>query len=94
MGWTQAMTLMVAVITGAGAVVAAAVTYGLTQRAGRREQQAKAFAKALTIIEEYANMPRCGRMETVCRWQADRIEITLAPAVWLVLLVAGGCCGA
>ena len=39
MGWAQATTLIVAVITGAGAVVAAAVTYGLTQRAGRRERQ-------------------------------------------------------
>ena len=57
MGWAQATTLIVAVITGAGAVVAAAVTYGLTQRAGRRERQAKAFAEALATIEEYANMP-------------------------------------
>jgi hypothetical protein len=57
MGWAQATTLIVAIITGAGAVVAAAVTYGLNQRAGRREQQAKAFAEALAIIEKYANMP-------------------------------------
>ena len=57
MGWAQATTLIVAIITGAGAVVAAAVTYGLNQRAGRREQQAKEFAEALATIEEYANMP-------------------------------------
>jgi hypothetical protein len=57
MGWAQATTLIVAVITGGGVVIAAAVTYGLTQRAGRRERQAKEFAEALIAIEEYANMP-------------------------------------
>ena len=57
MGWAQATALIVAVITVVGAVVAGAVTYGLNQRAGRRERQARAFAEALTAIEEYAMMP-------------------------------------
>jgi hypothetical protein len=57
MGWAQATALIVAVITVVGAVVTGAVTYGLNQRAGRRERQARAFAEALTAIEEYAMMP-------------------------------------
>lgn len=57
MGWVQATALIVPVITVVGAVVTVVVTYGLNQRAGRRERQAKAFAEALTAIEEYAMMP-------------------------------------
>jgi hypothetical protein len=57
MGWAQATALIVAVITVVGAVVTGAITYGLNQRAGRRERQARAFAEALTVIEEYAMMP-------------------------------------
>src|SRR5690349_2585207 len=57
MGWAQATALIVPVITVVGAVVTVVVTYGLSQRAGRRERQAKAFAEALTAIEDYANMP-------------------------------------
>jgi hypothetical protein len=56
-GWAQATALIVPVITVIGAVVTVAVTYGLNQRAGRRERQAKAFAEALTAIEDYATMP-------------------------------------
>jgi hypothetical protein len=57
MGWAQATALIVAIITVVGAVVTGAVTYWLNQRAGRRERQARAFAEALTAIEEYAMMP-------------------------------------
>ena len=53
MGWAQATALIVPVITVVGVVV----TYGLNQRAGRRERQARAFAEALAVIEYYANMP-------------------------------------
>lgn len=57
MGWTQATALIVPAITVVGAVVTVAVTYGLNQRAGRRERQARAFAEALAAIEDYAMMP-------------------------------------
>ena len=57
MTWAQATGLIVPIITVVGAVVTVAVTYGLNQRADRREQQAKSFAEALTVIEDYAMMP-------------------------------------
>jgi hypothetical protein len=57
MGWAQATALIVPVITVVGGVVTIAVTYGLNQRAGRRERWAKAFAEALAAIEDYAMMP-------------------------------------
>jgi glucose uptake protein GlcU len=57
MGWAQAIALIVPVITVVGAVIGVVVTYSLNQRAGRRERQARAFAEALTAIEDYANMP-------------------------------------
>jgi hypothetical protein len=83
MGWAQATALIIAIITGAGAVVAAAVTYALTQRAGRRDQQAKAFAKALATIEEYANMPyRIRRRSSEARHEIskelDKIQSRIA----------------
>jgi hypothetical protein len=56
-GWAQATAVIVPVITVVGAIVTVAVTYWLNQRAGRRERQAKAFAEALTAIEDYAMMP-------------------------------------
>jgi hypothetical protein len=57
MGWAQATALIVPVITVVGAVIGVVVTYTLNQRTGRRERQARAFAEALTAIEDYANMP-------------------------------------
>jgi hypothetical protein len=57
MDWAQATVLIVPVITIVGAAVTVVVTYGLNQRAGRQERQVKAFAEALTAIEDYANMP-------------------------------------
>jgi hypothetical protein len=55
--WAQAVAFIVPVIALAGAVITATVTYGLNQRAARRERLAKAFAEALTAIEDYAQMP-------------------------------------
>ena len=57
MGWAQATALIVPVITVFGGVATITVAYGLNQRAGRRERQAKAFAEALATIEDYVVMP-------------------------------------
>ena len=57
MSWAQAAAFIVPVVTLAGAVITAAATYGLNQRAARRERLARAFAEALTAIEDYAQMP-------------------------------------
>ena len=57
MGWAQATALIVPVITVVGTVVTVAITYGLNQRAERRERRARAFAEALTVIEDFATMP-------------------------------------
>jgi len=37
--------------------VSVALTYGLNQRAARRERQTKLFAEALAAIEDYAEFP-------------------------------------
>lgn len=55
--WAQAVTLLAAFLTLAGAVVTAALSYGLNQRAARRERQTRAFAEALSVIEDYAELP-------------------------------------
>jgi len=55
--WAQTAALIVPVITLFGAIITVAITYGLNQRATRRERQAKAFAEALAAIEDYAQMP-------------------------------------
>lgn len=55
--WTQTAALLGGVIAVAGAVVTAALTYGLNQRAARRERQSTAFAEALSAIEDYAELP-------------------------------------
>lgn len=58
-GWTWAQTaaLLAGLITVTGAMIAVALTYGLSQRAARRERQTNAFAEALSAIEDYAEMP-------------------------------------
>jgi hypothetical protein len=58
-GWTWAQTaaLLAGVIAVAGAAVTVALTYGLNQRAARRERQSSAFAEALAAIEDYAELP-------------------------------------
>jgi hypothetical protein len=55
--WAQTAALIVPLITLFGAIITVAITYGLNQRATRRERQAKAFAEALAAIEDYAQMP-------------------------------------
>lgn len=55
--WAQTVTLLAAFVTLAGAVVTAALSYGLSQRAARRERQTREFAEALAVIEDYAELP-------------------------------------
>jgi hypothetical protein len=58
-GWTAAQTAVVVAAAFAiiGAIVSAVVTFALSQRASRRERQAKAFAEALGVVEDYAELP-------------------------------------
>lgn len=58
-GWTWAQTavLLAGLISVAGAAISVALTYGLNQRAARRERHSHVFAEALTAIEDYAEMP-------------------------------------
>jgi len=55
--WAQTVALLAGVIAVAGALVSAALTYHLNQRATRRERQANVFAEALRVIEDYAELP-------------------------------------
>ena len=55
--WAQTVTVLAAFLTVAGAVVTASLSYGLNQRASRRERQTRAFAEALSVIEDYAELP-------------------------------------
>jgi hypothetical protein len=55
--WTQTVALLAGVIALAGALISAALTYHLDQRATRRERQANVFAEALRVIEDYAELP-------------------------------------
>lgn len=54
-GWSWAQT--VALIVPVMALVGVFVTYMLNQRSMRRERRSKAFAEALTVVEEYLEMP-------------------------------------
>lgn len=40
-----------------GAALTALLTYGLNRRAARRERRARAFGEALSVVEDYAEMP-------------------------------------
>jgi hypothetical protein len=55
--WAQTAVLIVAVIALLGSTVTAALTYALNQRAAQHERHARAFAEALAVIEEYAELP-------------------------------------
>ncbi|GIF40147.1 hypothetical protein BC793_108102 [Actinoplanes xinjiangensis] len=59
MGWTAVQTtaVLVPVIAIVGAALTALLTYGLNQRSARRERRARAFGEALSVIEDYAEMP-------------------------------------
>ena len=74
MSWAQAVALIVPIV---GAVTAVAVTYGLNQRTARRERQAKAFAEALTAIEDYAQMPYRSRRRPNTPEARDEISAEL-----------------
>jgi hypothetical protein len=54
-GWTWAETA--ALIVPFIALFGAFLTYALNQRAVRKERRAKTFAEALTVVEEYLEMP-------------------------------------
>lgn len=50
MTWTPVIAIV-------GAVVTALLTYWLNRRAARRERRARAFGEALSVVEDYAEMP-------------------------------------
>lgn len=54
MTWTAALVPIIAIV---GAALTALLTYGLNQNAARRERRARTFGEALSVIEDYAEMP-------------------------------------
>ncbi|MEV6348980.1 hypothetical protein [Actinoplanes sp. NPDC051851] len=59
MTWTSAQTtaVLAPIIAILGAALVALLTYGLNRRAARRERRALAFGEALSVVEDYAEMP-------------------------------------
>ncbi len=59
MKWTAAQTavVLVPVIALFGAALTALLTYRLSKRAAQRERRALTFSEALSVIEDYAEMP-------------------------------------
>lgn len=59
MTWTAAQTtaVLAPVIAIIGAACVALLTYALNRRAAHRERRAQAFGEALSVVEEYAEMP-------------------------------------
>jgi hypothetical protein len=59
MTWTAAQTtaVLVPVIAILGTALVALLTYDLNRRASRRERRALAFGEALSVVEDYAEMP-------------------------------------
>jgi hypothetical protein len=59
MTWTAAQTtaVLVPVIAILGTAIIALLTYELNRRASRRERRALAFSEALSVVEDYAEMP-------------------------------------
>lgn len=59
MTWPAAQTTAVVapVIAILGAALIALLTYVLNRRAARRERRAHAFGEALSVVEDYAEMP-------------------------------------
>lgn len=55
--WAQAVVLIAAIIALLGAAITTALTYAFNQRAARRERRVRAFAEALVVVEEYAELP-------------------------------------
>lgn len=59
MDWTVAQTtaVVVPVIAFLGTAIVALLTYRLNRRAAHRERRAHAFGEALSVVEDYAEMP-------------------------------------
>lgn len=59
MTWTAAQltAVLVPVIAILGTALVALLTYELNRRASRRERRALAFGEALSVVEDYAEMP-------------------------------------
>ena len=59
MTWTAAQTtaVLVPVVAILGTALIALLTYELNRRASRRERRALAFGEALSVVEDYAEMP-------------------------------------
>lgn len=59
MTWTAAQltAVLVPVIAILGTAIIALLTYELNRRASRRERRALAFGEALSVVEDYAEMP-------------------------------------
>jgi hypothetical protein len=59
MTWTAAQTtaVLAPVIAILGAALIALLTYELNRRTARRERRALAFGEALSVVEDYAEMP-------------------------------------
>ncbi|WP_045747365.1 hypothetical protein [Actinoplanes rectilineatus] len=59
MTWTTAQTtaVLAPVIAIFGAALTALLTYALNRQAARRERRAQAFGEALSVVEDYAEMP-------------------------------------
>jgi hypothetical protein len=59
MNWTASQTtaVLAPVIAFLGAGLVALLTYALNRRAARRERRALAFGEALSVVEDYAEMP-------------------------------------
>lgn len=59
MTWTAAQTAAVVApfVAIFGAALTALLTYLLNRRAARRERRAHAFGEALSVVEDYAEMP-------------------------------------
>jgi hypothetical protein len=55
--WAQTAAVLVGATAVVGALISVALTYGLTQRAARRERQVNFFAEALSAIEDYVELP-------------------------------------
>jgi len=49
--------VLVPVIAILGAALTAVLTYALNRRAARRERRARTFGEALSVVEDYAEMP-------------------------------------
>jgi hypothetical protein len=98
-GWTWAQTaaLLAGAVALVGALVSVALTYGLNQRAARRERQTKLFAEALAAIEDYAELPyrirrrpRSSQARHELTEQVSQIQSQLAfHQAWLSLEVPG-----